>query len=57
VDSSYVPDAAAGGISMGLTSGPTDSSAMNDENYLGSFPYLGTPHSGYNAHTAASITG
>ena len=57
VDSSYVPDAAAGAISMGLTSGPSDQTALNDENYLGSFPYLGTPHSGYNAHTANAITG
>jgi hypothetical protein len=57
VDPSYVPDAAAKGISMGLTSGPTDSSAMNDELYLDTFPYLGTPHSGYDAHTAAAITG
>ena len=57
VDPSYVPDAAAGGISMGLTSGPTDPSALNNEIYLDSFPYLGTPHSGYDAHTAAAITG
>ena len=57
VDPSYTPDAAAGGISMGLTSGPTDPSAMSTENYLGTFPYLGTPHSGYNAHTASAITG
>jgi hypothetical protein len=57
VDPAYVPDAAAGGISMGLTSGPTDPSAMNTENYLPNFPYLGTPHSGYNAHTADAISG
>ncbi len=47
VDPSYKPDAAAGAISMGLTSGPTDLSAMGTENYLSSFPYLGTPHSGF----------
>jgi hypothetical protein len=47
VDPSYKPDAAAGAISMGLTSGPTDVSAMGTENYLSSFPYLGTPHSGF----------
>ena len=56
VDHTYVPDAAAGGISMGLTSGPTDTSAMGTENYLESFPYLGTPHSGYNAHTATALS-
>ena len=48
VDPSYVPDAAAGAVSMGLTSGPTDLSALGTENYLPSFPYLGTPHSGFN---------
>ena len=56
VDHTYVPDAAAGGISMGLTSGPTDTSSMGTENYLESFPYLGTPHSGYNAHTATALS-
>ena len=57
VDPSYKPDSAAGGISMGLTSGPTDTSAMGKENYLPNFPYLGTPHSGYNAHTKAALSG
>jgi hypothetical protein len=57
VDKAYKPDAAAGAISMGLTSSPQDQAAMNTENYLPSFPYLGTPHSGYNAGTAQSITG
>ncbi len=47
VDHSYVPDAAAGAISMGLTSGPTDLTALGTENYLPSFPYLGTPYSGF----------
>jgi hypothetical protein len=47
VDPSYVPDKAAGAISMGLTSGPTDLTAMGTENYLSSFPYLGVPHSGF----------
>ena len=47
VDPSYTPDGAAGAISMGLTSGPTDLTAMGTENYLSEFPYLGTPHSGF----------
>lgn len=47
VDPGYTPDAAAGAISMGLTSGPTDLTAMGTENYLPAFPYLGTPHSGF----------
>lgn len=54
VDPSYTPDAAAGEISMGLTSGPTDLSAMSTERYLSSFPYLGVPHSGFNYLTSAS---
>jgi hypothetical protein len=54
VDGSYTPDAAAGsladpsaGISMGLTTGPSDLAARATEAYLTSFPYLGVPHSGY----------
>jgi hypothetical protein len=54
VNKTYQPDAAAGAISMGLTAGPTDLSAMGSENYLSEFPYLGTPHSGFAAHTQAS---
>jgi hypothetical protein len=51
VDPSYKPDAAAGAISMGLTSGPTDLTAIGTENYLPNFPYLGIPHSGFDAGT------
>jgi hypothetical protein len=47
VDPSYKPDAAAGAISMGLTSGPTDLTALGTEKYLPSFPYLGVPTSGF----------
>jgi Domain of unknown function (DUF4331) len=47
VDPSFTPDAAAGQITPGLTSGPTDTSAMGTENYLLGFPYLGTPYSGF----------
>ncbi len=61
VDKSYKPDGAAGtagvpspgAVSMGLTSGPTDLTAMGTENYLTQFPYLGIPHSGFSAHTQA----
>jgi hypothetical protein len=49
VNPSYKPDAAAGAISMGLTSGPTDLTAMGTENYLPTFPYLGLPTSGFAA--------
>jgi hypothetical protein len=48
VDPSFTPDGAAGAISMGLTSGPTDLTAMGTENYHPTFPYLGTPYSGFN---------
>jgi hypothetical protein len=47
VDPKFKPDGAAGEISMGLTSGPTDLRAMGTENYLPSFPYLGTPYQGF----------
>ena len=47
VDPSFTPDGAAGAISMGLTSGGSDLTAMGTEHYLAEFPYLGTPHSGY----------
>ncbi|MDT8912030.1 DUF4331 domain-containing protein [Amycolatopsis sp. PS_44_ISF1] len=47
VDKTYTPDAAAGAITPGLTSSNTDVTADNTVHYLPSFPYLGTPHSGY----------
>ncbi len=56
VDPSYTPDGAAGEISMGLTSGPTDLTAMGTEFYLDTFPYLGLPHSGYFAGTGQSAS-
>ena len=43
----FVPDAAAGAITPGLTSSNTDVTAMNTVHYLSTFPYLGTPHDGY----------
>jgi len=54
VDPGYVPDGAAGAVSMGLTSGPTDLTALGTENYLAEFPYLGTPISGFKALTPAA---
>ncbi len=47
VDPTFKPDAAAGAISMGLTSGPTDLTALGTEKYLPNFPYLGVPTSGF----------
>jgi len=56
VDKTYKPDSAAvanstGAISMGLTSGPSDLTAMGAENYLPNCPYLGVPTSGFSAGT------
>jgi hypothetical protein len=47
VDPSFKADAAAGAITPGLTSSTTDVTAENTVHYMDSFPYLGTPHSGY----------
>ncbi|MBO0730804.1 MAG: DUF4331 domain-containing protein [Acidimicrobiaceae bacterium] len=63
VDPSFTPDAVvkaapgAGGLQFGLITGPNDLTANMTEQYLSSFPYLGTPHSGYNAHTSAAVAG
>jgi hypothetical protein len=47
IDPTYKPDAAAGAITQGLTSSNTDMTAENTVHYLPEFPYLGTPHGGY----------
>ncbi len=47
IDPTYKPDAAAGAITPGLTSSNTDMTADNTVNYLSEFPYLGTPHGGF----------
>jgi hypothetical protein len=57
VDPSFTPDAAAGLVDFGLTTDSSDTTAMGTEKYLATFPYLGTPHSGYDAHTPAMISG
>lgn len=68
VDKSYTPDAVvqaapapfsdtAGGLQFGLINGSSDLTAQGTEHYLTSFPYLNTPHSGYNAHTSAAVPG
>jgi hypothetical protein len=49
VDKTFTPDAAAMAVTDGLTSGPTDVTALGTTNYLSSFPYLGVPHGGYAA--------
>jgi hypothetical protein len=44
---SFSADGAAGLVDFGITTGGTDLSAKGTEDYLNSFPYLGTPYSGY----------
>jgi hypothetical protein len=52
IDKTYVPDAAVGIVDQGLTSSATDQTAKGTEEYLPAFPYLGTPHSGYDVPAA-----
>jgi hypothetical protein len=47
VNKNFTPDAAAGAITPGLTSSNTDLTARNTQHYLPAFPYLGTPHAGF----------
>jgi hypothetical protein len=47
VDNMFTPDAAAGAVTDGLTSGPADLTALGTQNYLPHFPYLGVPYDGY----------
>jgi hypothetical protein len=47
VNKTFTPDRAVSLVGDGLTSGPGDVSARGTERYLSSFPYLGTPYSGY----------
>jgi len=49
VDGSFTADGAAGVVTPGLTANGSDLTARMTENYLSAFPYLGTPHSGWNA--------
>jgi hypothetical protein len=44
---SFTADGAAGVVDFGLTTGGADIPAKGTENYLSTFPYLGTPYSGY----------
>jgi hypothetical protein len=60
----YSADKAAGLVNFGLEAGGgssgesgTDLTANKTEFYLKAFPYLGEPHSGYNAGTPAALQG
>ena len=54
---SFTADGAAGAVDFGITGGGSDLSAKGTENYLTSFPYLGTPYSGFSnpATTPVSV--
>jgi hypothetical protein len=56
VDSSFTPDAAAAKVTDGVaepTTGPPGSGAEGAARFLASFPYLGTPHDGYDTPPAS----
>ena len=52
VDPSFTADGAAGLVTQGLTTSGSDTSANGTENYLGEFPYLGVPYSGFDVPAA-----
>ena len=52
IDNTFTPDAAVGIVDQGLTSSATDQTAKGTEHYLSAFPYLGTPHSGFDVPAA-----
>ena len=56
VDKTFTADAAASPVDAGLTSSPTDLTADGTVQYLSQFPYLGTPHSGYDVPSLASAS-
>ena len=47
IDPTFTPDAAAGAVTDGLTTDASDQTAEGTIQLLASFPYLGTPHSGF----------
>jgi hypothetical protein len=49
VQPAFTPDGAAGAVSDGNTSDPSDQTAKGTVALLPNFPYLGTPHDGYHA--------
>ena len=54
VNKSFTPDAAAGAITDGTSGGASDLTARGSNAFLTTFPYLGTPFSGYAAGTSAA---
>jgi hypothetical protein len=56
VDPSYTPDAAAGSIPNSSGDGIKDGTTNENQPYLGSFPFLGTPNGGYETRPGTSRT-
>jgi hypothetical protein len=56
VDPAFTADTAAGAVSFGLTTSGSDLTAKGSEDYLPSFPYLGTPYSGYSNPSVTPIS-
>ena len=56
VDKTFTADGAATAVSDGLTTDPIDQTAEGTVKYLTSFPYLGTPHSGFNIPALADAS-
>ena len=55
VDKTFTPDAAAGKVTQGVdepTTGPPGSGAEGAARFLANFPYLGSPHDGYDTPPA-----
>ncbi len=56
VDPTFTADGAASAVSDGLTTDPLDQTAEGTVKYLQSFPYLGTPHSGFDIPALADAS-
>jgi len=53
---SFSADAAASAVNFGLTNGGSDLAAKGTEHYLPTFPYLGTPYSGYSNPSTTPVS-
>jgi hypothetical protein len=56
VDKTFTPDGAASAVTDGLTNDAFDQTAQGTVKYLQQFPYLGTPHSGYDIPALADAS-
>jgi len=56
VDNTFTPDGAASAVFDGVSTDPIDQTAQGTVKFLPTFPYLGTPHSGYNIPALADAS-